>query len=159
MIFKYKYVILLSYVYVHVLFLSAESSNNDIVVFYNVYVNDPDRVMKIVKEQLEHREKSIAQNAPLYYVTIGKDVGELKNCKSCKRIEHHDKGSEIVTLSHLYEYCTNHQDSKVVYMHNKGSFHFSKKNTMFRNMLNKGVLSSDCILLKTPRAEQKLLSH
>lgn len=104
----------------------------------------------IVKEQLQCRENSIYPRAALYYKTMGKDFGELENCDNCKRIQHHDNGNEIDTLSSLYEYCTTHQSEKVAYIHNKGSFHPSRVNDRFRHMLNRAVFSEECLLLKTP---------
>ena len=81
---------------------------------------------------------------------MGKDNGELENCDDCRRIQHHDNGNEIDTLSSLYEYCTTHQSEKVAYLHNKGSFHATVENARLRIMLNKAVFSEECLLLKTP---------
>jgi len=151
MVSKYK-CLLLSWT--SILTLLSGSKSDNIAIFYNVYI--PNRgvqnAINIVNEQLEYRNKSIVSNAPLYYITIQKDIGELENCNNCQKISHYNKGTEIETLSHVYNYCTAHQDAKVVYMHNKGSWHYSQENNMFRNMLNKAIFSSECLHLKTPRA-------
>ena len=147
----YKYS-LLSWACINTLPLLVQSKRDKISIFYNIYIpNNSDHALDIVKEQLEEREKSIVSNAPLYYVTIGKDIGELENCDNCQKIKHSNQGSEIETLSHLHEYCTTHQDEKVVYMHNKGSFHTFPRNELLRKMLTKAIFSLECLLLKTPR--------
>ena len=120
----------------------VQSNADDIAIFYNIYIpprNRKFRTLNIVKEQLEFRENSIAPNGPLYYVTIGKDIGKLENCNNCEKIKHYTSGDEVNTLSHLYEYCSTNQEAKVAYMHNKGSFHYSPTNTKFRNMLTKAL--------------------
>lgn len=128
-----------------------ESQIDDIAIFYNVYIpENKDLALNIVKEQLQYKEDSIYPRAPLHYMTIGKDIGELENCNNCKKIHHHNIGNEIETLSSLYEYCTTHQSEKVAYLHNKGSFHPNLVNDRLRNMLNKAVFSEECLLLKTP---------
>ena len=136
--------------------LLVQATSDDIAIFYNVYIppqRSADHAAKnIVKEQLKQRDNSIVSNVPLYYVTIGRDIGEFENCSNCHRIKHYNEASEIETLSHLHEYCTTHQDEKVVYMHSKGSFHKGRHNDDFRHMLNKAIFSDDCLLLKTPPA-------
>ena len=147
----------------------VECDDNDITIFYNVYIpddpDDSDRVIKkydramwIVKEQLGCRENSIFPKAPLHYITVGKDIGELEDCNNCKRIKHYNNGNEIDTLSHLYEHCTIHQDEKVVYMHDKGSYHRTKENIRLRRLLNKAIFSEECLLLKTPLANNTTTS-
>ena len=154
MVFNNKFLFLI-WTCIDTLLSVAESNSDDIVIFYNIYIPNnnkpnPDHAIDIVKEQLEYKEKSIIANAPLHYVTIGKDIGELENCNNCKKIKHINGGSEIDTLSHVHEYCTTYPDSKVLYMHNKGSFHGHLSNELLRKMLNKAIFSTDCLLLKTP---------
>ena len=141
-----------------ILCLSIPCKGDDTAIFYNVFIPYPgstdtnvteQQAMEIVREQIDYRESSITSNIPLYYVTIGKNIGELE-CTNCHKIDHYNEGTEIDTLSHLYEYCTIHQNSKVVYMHNKGSFHYSERNNRFRRMLTKAIFSYDCLHLKTP---------
>ena len=147
--------LVISWAYVNILPLLVESKNENITIFYNMYIPDhprwTDHAIDIVKEQLEHRNNSIIPNAPLYYINIGKNIGELENCNNCEKIMHYDSGNEVETLSHLHDYCTIHKDAKVIYMHNKGSWHHSTVNNRFRNMLNRAIFSSECVNLKTPR--------
>ena len=146
-----NYFLALSCVVISFLVVSIESQIGDITIFYNVFFPSErmyDHTLNIVKEQLQCRENSIYPRAPLYYKTMGKDFGELENCDNCKRIQHHDNGNEIDTLSSLYEYCTTHQSEKVAYIHNKGSYHGGSTNDMFRHMLNRAVFSEECLLLR-----------
>ena len=145
------FLVLLSCVFITFLVVSIESKRDDITIFYNVYIpEDHDHALNIVREQLQYRENSIYPLAPLYYMTIGKDIGKLENCTNCRKIHHHNIGNEIETLSSLYEYCATHQSEKVAYLHNKGSFHATVENARLRIMLNKAVFSEECLLLKTP---------
>ena len=114
--------------------LLAQCSSDDIAIFYNIYIpyRASDNAVRIVKEQLEHRKDSNVANAKLYYVTIENDIGELENCDNCEKIMHLNVGSEVDTLSHVLNYCTINQDKKVIYMHNKGSFHRKACNEKLR---------------------------
>ena len=73
--------LVLSWAYINIQPFLAESKNNDIAIFYNIYspIFSPwaDHAMDIVKEQLEYMKNSIISNAPLYYVIIGKDIDKL----------------------------------------------------------------------------------
>ena len=150
--------LVISWAYVNILPLLVESKNEDITIFYNMYIPDhprwTDHAIDIVKEQLEHRNNSIIPNAPLYYINIGKNIGELENCNNCEKIMHYDSGNEVETLSHLHDYCTIHKDAKVIYMHNKGSFTISSLNDRFRNMLDKAIFSTECLFVNTPPSEE-----
>jgi hypothetical protein len=57
------------------------------------------------------------------------------------------EGSEFETLGLLWNYCRDSphaENDTVVYIHNKGSFHPSKENTMFRRFITPGALSREC---------------
>ena len=70
----------LSWIVLTILPFLVECNVDDITIFYNIYIpDDSDLALNIVKEQLEYRAKSIAHDAPLYYITIGKDIGELND--------------------------------------------------------------------------------
>lgn len=126
--------------------------STEVVIFYNAYFPEyPDLALDIVKEQLKYRENSTYPQAPLHYVTIGKDVGELENCENCRKLKHFNIGNETRTLSYLYRYCYNHQNETVAYIHNKGSFHENYRQGIFRRMLTKSVFSNECLLMKTPQ--------
>lgn len=112
-----------------------------ISVFYNVYVpeSSPDRSFEIVEEQLHQFDESDAARLSInntlivYYNTIGSNnaterIQELcqdKASLSCRHMEHFNSGFEEVTLQKLYEYCSlpSHENARVIYLHNKGSFH------------------------------------
>ncbi len=64
-------------------------------------------------------------------------------------IQHDDKGEEIETLGLLWDHCRNNLDDKVVYIHNKGSFHPSEKNDLMRRFMTRGALSEDCSNMPT----------
>lgn len=119
----------------------------DMVIFYNVYIpptkKDQGNALWIVKGQLKRRGESKAANATVNYVQIGANIPFP--CHQCNQIEHHESGDEVLTIQHLYEYCVANQDSKVVYIHDKGSFHPSYKNRKYEQMLTKSVFTDECL--------------
>merc|ERR1711862_304823 len=109
-----------------------------------------EEAVSYIKEQLESRSNSIYPNAPLYYLSTGKDIGGIPNCTNCEQLEHNAIGDEVLTLSKLYEFCLEHPEKNVAYIHNKGSFHPSERNDLMRRMLTKSVFSEECLHLKSP---------
>jgi len=117
-----------------------------ITVFYNFFVKnkaDSERVQTIVSEQLslllpeEHHE--------VFYNSLGYPF----SIPNATLIQNYPKGDESVTLYDLWEYCksNNNHDTKVVYLHSKGSFHDNPENTMLRLFLTNGALSKECATL------------
>ncbi|CAB9504097.1 expressed unknown protein [Seminavis robusta] len=118
---------------------SNDVNKTEVAVFYNVYlpwpINTTEAAAEIVREQLEQIGTSFentADHASLYYVSIGRrlDDGMVQNvCSrfnnlSCKRLGYHSKGFEEKTLERLRSYCDDKPaNHRVVYLHNKGSYH------------------------------------
>ena len=127
-------------------------TNVSTVLFYNIYTS-PDADLassfNIVNEQLGARNNSKHPDLPLYYLTFGKDIGDIP-CENCQHLDHNTTGDEIWTLSILHKFCQDNPDKNVAYFHNKGSFHPSKQNDDLRHMHNKAVFSEECLFLKNP---------
>jgi hypothetical protein len=133
-----------------------------------------DRALAIVKEQMNQIGTSYAtsfeQPARLYYNTIGMpgvltDAVMYNLCVvnhiECIHMQHYKSGFEEFTLQKLYEYChaqphdnddsTTESDSdqeqhRVVYMHNKGSYHdWNGENTRWRQHLTAAVTTRECL--------------
>ncbi|KAL3780466.1 hypothetical protein ACHAWO_011789 [Cyclotella atomus] len=120
---------------------SAPTAARPITVFYNVYA-DPDRIdnaRDIVSEQMQHI-------MPEHRVFV-RSIGAQFPIENATRIQHDQEGSEFETLGILWNYCHDSphaENDTVVYIHNKGSFHPSKVNTMFRRFITPGALSREC---------------
>jgi hypothetical protein len=114
-----------------------------IPVFYNLFVNDTsddeelERVSNLVQEQFSSIKP---WHTPIYVHSIGQEFP----IPNTTLLQHHTTATEMVTLDSLWEYCQNHTDDKVVYLHSKGSFHPSKKNDRFRKLITLGALSDHC---------------
>jgi hypothetical protein len=109
-----------------------------IVIFYNMFVpmNDNTKnAIEIVRDQIEQIgasfNNSTKYQARLYYVSIEYSLPDsfvqaicarFDNL-TCKRLRYYTKGYEERTLSLLWRYCQANLDQRVVYVHNKGSFH------------------------------------
>lgn len=120
-------------------------------IFYNVYIPTDQgqtgvaKSLDIIREQVNQVGSSYAASFPgkpvtIFYNTIGKrDVGIKQsnmahicadhNNVICIHLQHYDTGFELLTLQRMYDYCqytdnVDHDvDDRVVYMHNKGSYH------------------------------------
>lgn len=125
--------------------------------------------MRIVREQVDQIKQSFAatsavpkgERLTVYYVTIGAPnvltVDLMRqycgDAISCQSIQHIASGREVVILGHLHEYCklaaqlssTSKTDARVVYLHNKGSFHFHERNENWRPILTDAALSELCL--------------
>ena len=125
-------------------------------VFYNVFTkngNDEERVKAIVNEQFSFLD-------PKRHVVSITSIGHLlpnitnyNNTTNNERIniplkKHYIKGNKGLTLHALWNFCkqpaNNNHDTKVVYIHSKGSFHDNPDNTALRTFLTIGALSEDC---------------
>ena len=140
----------------------APPKNDNIkrAIFYNIFVPNGEnrtKAIDIVKEQLTMRNElsSVLLDAsvPIHYTLIGNDENEnstttkeiQRGCGSnCHQIQYSREGDESLTLQSLYEYCADHPDVQVTYLHNKGSYHPSERNENFRHMLTKAVFSDEC---------------
>ena len=126
---------------VHVDFSNAPLKNNVVPVFYNVFVQ-PGRsssAKEIIKEQM-------ALLHPKHKVFV-RSIGLRVDVQNATHIRHDENGGEPGTLGLLWDHCRERNDpsEKVVYIHNKGSFHPSKKNHLMRKFLTRGALSQVCM--------------
>ena len=123
-------------------------SKLDVVGFYHVYAEGPDfegivtgQVDTIKKNGLlEHMDK-------IFYSTMGTQ-GEKFKIEGEKYIHlahYGDQGEEIQTLGKLHQFCASNPGSKVLYFHDKGSFHHNYFNAKFCSLLNCYVLNPHCI--------------
>lgn len=122
--------------------------HHKVVAFYNIYC-DGDSYDGIIKDQLGKIIESglIDKLDIVYYATMGKQGANyvIPNEKF-KHITHYgDSGSEVQTLSLLYQFCGENKDSKVLYFHNKGSYHNNWTNVKFRQFLDCFNLNPNCI--------------
>jgi len=110
-----------------------------IPVFYNVF-SSPSKVSlskSIVKEQIS----LLLKNHDLFVRSIGVPF-EVNNATL---IRHDSEGDEAGTLNILWQHCRKHTTDKVVYIHNKGSFHTSRANNKLRKFMTRGALSQACM--------------
>jgi hypothetical protein len=144
------------------------STSPPFAIFYNVYIPPNstkevlERSLAIVDDQMAQVGASYAashRNKPVnvFFNTLGKR-GVLNNtymanvCSDrsnmrCIHMDHHDKGFEDLTLQRVYDYCQDHREpgQKVVYMHNKGSFHSSGGNHWWRRHMTMAVTDEKCL--------------
>jgi hypothetical protein len=122
-------------------------------VFYNIFIppEDEENALNIVQEQISHLGTSdLLKQTPVYYTLIGHDSTEkvtticTDNHVLCRQIRYVEKGDEDLTLQSLFEYCQEHANDVVTYMHSKGSFHPSIRNDNLRAMATKSILSVEC---------------
>lgn len=142
-----------------------------VAIFYHVYVpvGDDDntaaaarsqkRALKIINQQLHQVGKGLTsipnlKSINLYFTTVGLRLedGVLEEiCKEfsdhleCHHLKHVDDGFEEYTLTTLYEHCQQHVDDRVLYLHTKGSYHYSKNQNHWRMHMTDAVVSQECI--------------
>jgi hypothetical protein len=64
----------------------------------------------------------------------------------CHHLGHHTSGFEDLTLEHLHGYCRAHPSERVVYLHNKGSFHsLAFLTDKWRYVLTLASTAKECI--------------
>jgi hypothetical protein len=119
-------------------------------IFYNAFVN-PKKInhsIGIITEQLEQWQASKYRNATLYYTHLGDASVPFPCPKSgnCKLLAQKPTGWENETLAKLQEYCQEHLDHNVIYLHSKGSFHDRKENIRLRNLITLAALSKECYI-------------
>lgn len=125
-----------------------DKGRHKVAAFYNAYC-DGETFDEIIKEQVSMIKDSglIDKLDIVYYATMGKK-GEnytIANDKF-KHVTHYgDKGSEVQTLSLLHQFCAASTDSKVLYFHNKGSYHNDSNNAELRQVLDCFNLNPSCI--------------
>eukprot|EP01032_Pedospumella_encystans_P013278 gene13278-15297_t len=127
----------------------AFAPNQGVVAFYNVYAGGA-QFDDIVQAQVKTVKDSglLDRLDNVFYATSGEkgEQYDLGNSSKYVRIAHFgEKGGELQTLNVLYKFCHANPTSKVLYFHNKGSYHYNKENERFVGFLNCYVLNSHCI--------------
>jgi len=125
--------------------VNSSSSTDQIQIFYNLFIRharDFDRVESYVKEQLAMVIPGVHKNN-VFINAIGHNITTIANHSIS---QHYSSGNEGLTLHKIWEYCTSnpHHNTKVVYLHSKGSFHQKTENDQLRNFLTEGALSPEC---------------
>jgi hypothetical protein len=144
-------------------------------IFYNVYI-PPDqgeegirKSLEIIREQVGQVGDSYAASFPgkpvtIFYNTIGVlnalNTTHMSHiCADhhnilCIHMQHYESGFELLTLQRVYEYCQYNVnansdynvDERVVYMHNKGSYHSELgKADRVRRHLTLAVTNEKCL--------------
>lgn len=127
----------------------AQSSldfHQNITIFYNVYTATPRDVPR-VKYMVSEQTGAARQYHDIKVITIGVPWSINESCSTCEHMKHYHYGSELMTLMNIWRFCRLHQNNKVGYIHNKGSFHPSPANSYLRKFLTKGTLSEQCARL------------
>ncbi len=123
--------------------------NNGVVAFYNVYAG---RTVcgDIIQTQVRTIERSglLDKLDHVFYTTSGEHgehVAIGNSSKFVHLVHFGEKGGELQTLHLLYKFCQSNPTSKVLYFHNKGSYHYNTENQNFVELLNCYVLNPHCI--------------
>jgi len=150
---------------------ASSQARDEFAIFYNVYIPHDQgdkgvrRSLDIVREQIDTIGNSYAAKfsdgtpVTVYYNTIGKQgalnstymlhVCSERNKIVCVQMDHHDVGFEELTLQHLFDYCVYQEDDwdpKVLYLHNKGSYHDRNgANTRWRRHMMMAITSDLCL--------------
>lgn len=144
--------------------MPASWKRGPLAIFYNIYIPTSDVVSEvtnavdIVKEQIGQIAASPACRQPLtLYYSIIDNAAALNatvmeklcvdNCPNlkCKLLKVYKTGSETVTLRQLHGFCRKYPHYRVTYLHTKGSFHVSIKNTNWRRLLTAAAISPECV--------------
>jgi hypothetical protein len=124
-------------------------SYDEVVAFYNVYGSKHSQFKHIVREQIDTMKATgLMKMMDMVYYTTSGDAGSTFRINETKFSHLKDwgpEGSEDQTLGLLYRYCKRHPQTKVLYLHDKGSFHTNRDNEKFRKTLNCFVLNPNCI--------------
>ena len=123
-------------------------------IFYNAYVpigdNKTKNAIKIIKEQLNERNKTSCGSSIIYTLIGNKDVDPIiqQECQpNCTQRAFLPSGNEVDTLQGLWEHCQDHPTDIVTYIHDKGSFHPSGSNSAARRVGTKAALTCRGLLL------------
>lgn len=115
--------------------------SSSVKIFYNVYAN-------LANDTLgkEYVTEQMAQLLPEHKVFI-RSIGARFQVESATNLQHDTEGTEVQTLKLLWDHCVTTDyptNEKVVYIHNKGSFHPNEENDLMRLWLTRGALSKEC---------------
>ena len=137
--------------------ITRENSHNLGPIFYNVYLpgesfDQQQNALRIVTEQMKQRQWSDpSMQSPVWYILIGSgNMTDSACAPNCRRIAHVAVGDEVNTLQALWEYCQDHPDKLISYLHDKGSFHATENNEKSRRTATKSALDCRTEMLKRP---------
>jgi hypothetical protein len=125
---------------------TSTGTRSKILVFYNLFVagaEDVERVQDIFDEQLTELDPRLhVINASI--TSLGHPLPNIPNHMIREHIA--EGGDEGITLNAIWNYCrsNNNHETKVIYLHSKGSFHPSEKNDKLRRFITEGALSEEC---------------
>jgi len=105
-------------------------------IFYTLYTppGDATRVKHIVNTQLHNLTNKIHVFSSGLFINVTAAASQT----------HRDVGTEAQALTALHNYCKQHPNNNVIYLHSKGSFHNTPENEKFRRFLSNAALSDDC---------------
>jgi hypothetical protein len=133
-----------------------KNSNRLGPIFYNIFIPENDtakqeNALRIVKEQMQQRMLSEPSlQSPVWYTLVGS--ANMTGCQpNCREISRVSQGDEVNTLQALWEYCQDHPEQLVTYLHDKGSFHFTEHNEHTRRAATKSAL--DCRIEMAKRSD------
>jgi hypothetical protein len=115
------------------------------VAFYNIFSSTKGKPKEIISEQVRFMDQTglLSLIDTVYYVSTG-SIPVIINHAKFQLLETLRIGNEVYTLGLLYRYCQRSPQSLVLYFHDKGSYHPSTKNEVFRKFLNCYVLTPHC---------------
>jgi hypothetical protein len=115
-----------------------------VVAFYNIYAAGS-HFEEIVADQLRtiHESSLYDQLDVLFYNTIRNQTFRLPNNEKYKLMLSLENGNEVDTLEEVHKFCKVNPKSKVLYFHDKGSFHGQKNN--WRLAMDCYILNPYCI--------------
>mmetsp|Transcript_12735 Transcript_12735/g.16624 ORF Transcript_12735/g.16624 Transcript_12735/m.16624 type:complete len:343 (+) Transcript_12735:72-1100(+) len=118
--------------------------NRSVAVFYNLFVSsieDKARVLGMMQEQFALLNPAVHI---VFIRSIGVAVNVSEKFPHAYSIRHDKEGGEKETLQMLWQYCRDHPEKQVAYLHSKGSFHSKPSNEKLRWVLTRSVLSNQC---------------
>ena len=108
--------------------------------FHHIYDAGNGVGVSIANEQSQQL-RDAGYTWPIQQTVIGAPPSDIRCPPPCERRRRARRGSEILTLQPLYEHCRANPTDRVVYAHNKGSFHDTPENERFRRFLMRGILA------------------
>ena len=90
--------------------------------------------------------KSGLSRSKMYYNLFGDVTADFPLCadmENCQLMRKLQEGNEITTLNDLYNYCIEHPEFTVTYIHNKGSYSNTLQNMALRDMHMRAQVRTD----------------
>lgn len=146
-------------------------SDSAMIIFYNLFIPTEPAEAKVAIDVLTEQlgqvatslktilnKKPTLQSAILYYNLIGNDTTfppkeinslcrKLHPSLECKLRGFYEQASEAVTLQDIHDFCRQDdtdQETRVTYIHSKGSYHQTLVNMNWRREMTNSVLHPDC---------------